>query len=116
VQAVLLDATTLQVQDHLESIETADALLFGSPTLNNDAVKPIWDILTSLVTLDIKGKIAASFGSMGWSGEAVEMLDHRLTSLKLKVQVPGLTATLVPSSDDLQKCIAFGRSIAQQLG
>lgn len=112
VHAVLLDATNLQLQDHLDSIETADALLFGSPTLNNDAVKPIWDILTSLATLDIKGKIAASFGSMGWSGEAVEMLDHRLASLKFKVPVPGLTATLVPSSDDLQKCIAFGRSIA----
>jgi len=112
LQVVLIDATTIKPEDYLDEIEKADALLFGSPTINNDAVKPIWDILSGLVTVDNKGKVAASFGSMGWSGEAVEMLDQRLLSLKFKVPVPGFKAVLIPDADELAKCVEFGRTVA----
>ncbi len=108
----LYDAMLLEPQDHLDRIESADALAFGSPTINNDAVKPVWNLLTSLVTLDIKGKIGASFGSMGWSGEAVDFLDQRLVNLKLKVPNPGLKVTLIPGDEDLQKCYEFGQALA----
>ncbi len=108
----LYDATAIQPQDHLDRIESADAIAIGSPTINNDAVKPVWNLLSSLVTLDLKGKIGASFGSMGWSGEAVDYLDQRLAHLKLKVTQPGLKINLIPSDEDLQQCFVFGQAIA----
>ena len=54
-------------------VEEADGLAFGSPTINADAVKPIWDLLSSLTTVNVKGKLGAAFGSYGWSGEAVRL-------------------------------------------
>jgi flavorubredoxin len=113
--AELFDVVNIKAEDELDKMESADAILFGSPTINNDAAKPIWDLLSSLVTLDVKGKVAGSFGSMGWSGEAVGLIDQRLQGLKFKVPVPGLSAVLVPNTDELNSCVEFGKSIVQAL-
>ena len=109
------DAENLNIAEHLDSLEAADAVLFGSPTINNDVVKPVWDVLNSLATLDMKGKIGAAFGSMGWSGEAVKFIDERLQALKFKVPVEGMSAVLVPSDDELKQCFDFGVEIAKSV-
>lgn len=115
LDAQVYDAENINMQDHLDRIEKADALVLGSPTINNDAVKPVWDVVNSLATIDVKGKLAASFGSYGWSGEAVKMLDERLSALKFKVPLEGLTSILVPGTEELQACYDFGVTIAGNL-
>lgn len=37
-------------------------MTLGSPTINGDAAKPIWDLLSSLAVIDLKGKLGAAFG------------------------------------------------------
>ncbi len=111
----IFDACEIDINSHLDRIEAADILLFGSPTLNNAVAKPVWDVLNSLVTIDTKGKTAASFGSMGWSGEAVPMLNERLKAMKFKTPLEGITAMLVPNREELQKCFAFGQEIVQAI-
>lgn len=115
VDIEIYDAETLDPLSHLDKIEAADAIVLGSPTINNDAVKPVWDVINSLATINIKGKLGASFGSYGWSGEAVPMLDSRLSDLKFKVPYPGLTALLVPSREERDACIEFGSKLAKEL-
>ena len=63
----VFDATEINPDDHVDRIENADALLLGSPTINNNVVKPVWDVLNSLISIDVKGKVAGSFGSYGYS-------------------------------------------------
>ena len=109
------DIMEIDPETTLDRIESADGIAVGSPTINGDAVKPVWDLLSNLTTLDLKGKIGASFGSMGWSGEAVTFLDQRLSNLKFKVPHPGLQATLVPGSDELQHCYDFGVTLANAI-
>jgi flavorubredoxin len=53
----------------LELLE-AGAFIVGSPTLNNNLLPRIADILTYIKGLKPKGMIGGSFGSFGWSGEA----------------------------------------------
>lgn len=96
-------------------IEEADGLAFGSPTINADAVKPIWDVLSSLTTVNVKGKLGAAFGSYGWSGEAVRLIEDRLRGLKLRVPVEGLRIKLVPDAGELAQCQALGEKLARQL-
>jgi len=104
----VLNALDVDIEAHLDAIEACDVIIFGSPTINGDAVKPVWDILNSLVTIDTKGKIAGSFGSYGWSGEAQKFLDQRLSNLKFKVPYEGLQCMLTPTDADLQACQDFG--------
>ena len=47
VRVSLYDLEGGEVAPFVDLIEDADALLFGSPTINGDAVKPVWDLLSS---------------------------------------------------------------------
>ncbi|WP_295006148.1 FprA family A-type flavoprotein [uncultured Dechloromonas sp.] len=96
-------------------IEEADGLAFGSPTINADAVKPIWDVLSSLTTVNVKGKLGAAFGSYGWSGEAVRLIEDRLRGLKLRVPLEGLRIKLVPDAGELEACRSLGEQLARHL-
>ncbi|MBK1721774.1 FprA family A-type flavoprotein [Thiocystis violacea] len=108
----LYDLEGGETQPFVDLIESADALALGSPTINGDAVKPIWDLLSSLAVIDLKGKLGASFGSYGWTGEAVRMIEDRMRGLKMRVPVAGLRIKLIPTDEELEECRAFGRAIA----
>jgi flavorubredoxin len=115
VEVSSFDLTETKPGAVLDLIESAQALIIGSPTVNGDAVKPVWDLLSSLATIKLRGKVGAAFGSYGWSGEAVGMIEDRLKGLKFKVPEPGLRYTLVPTSEELQSCREFGAKIAESL-
>ncbi|TVT57227.1 MAG: FprA family A-type flavoprotein [Azoarcus sp. PHD] len=99
----------------VDLIEEADGLVFGSPTINGDAVKPVWDLLSSLTLVKVKGKFGGAFGSYGWSGEAVGLVEDRLRGLKLRVPRPGVKVKLIPTDDELERCAALGRELAEHL-
>ena len=69
--------------------------------------------LFSLVTP--KAKIAAAFGSFGWSGEAVKLVEERLKGLRFKLPVPGLTLRFTPTEDNLRECREFAGQLAAQV-
>jgi flavorubredoxin len=115
VNVEVFDLQDIDFGGHLDRIERSDAVIVGSPTINNDAAKPVWDVLGSLVTLDLKGKLGASFGSYGWSGEATKFLDDRLNALKFNVPFEGLTSVLVPSEEELRRSFDFGVQLAKML-
>lgn len=94
-----------------EEIESADALFIGSPTINRDALKPIWDVLSVTDAVLNAGKPVGVFGSFGWSGEAVKMLVERLRSLKLNVVGEGIRANFVPSEEELAAVSEYAKEI-----
>jgi flavorubredoxin len=115
VRVSLYDIEGGEVAPFVDLIEEADGLAFGSPTINGDAVKPVWDLLSSLTAVNVRGKLGAAFGSYGWSGEAVPMLEDRLRGLKLRVPVKGVRARLIPTPEELGACRALGRELALHL-
>jgi len=115
VRVSLYDLEAGEVNPFVDLIEEADALAFGSPTINGDAVKPVWDLLSSLTAVNVRGKIGAAFGSYGWSGEAVPMVEDRLRGLKLRVPVKGVKAKLIPTVTELESCHALRRDLALHL-
>ncbi|MGB0659396.1 MAG: FprA family A-type flavoprotein [Mangrovicoccus sp.] len=115
VRVSLFDLEVGEVHPFVDLIEEADALVFGTPTINGDAVKTVWDLLASLVDIETKGKLGAAFGSYGWTGEAVKMVEARMQGLKMRVPVPGLRIKLHPTEAELEDCREFGRSLANHL-
>jgi flavorubredoxin len=115
VRVSLYDLEGGETGPFVDLIEAADGLVFGSPTINGDAVKPVWDLLSSLALVGLQGKLGAAFGSYGWSGEAVGMIEDRLRGLKLRVPVPGLRLKLIPTDDELADCRTFGVELAEAL-
>ncbi len=115
IRVSIYDLEGGEIDPFVDLIEEADALLFGSPTINGDAVKPVWDLLSSLAVVNLKGKIGAAFGSYGWSGEAVQMIEDRMNGLKMTIPKKGLRVKLIPTNEELDECRDFGKSIAEFL-
>ncbi|MEG1857592.1 MAG: FprA family A-type flavoprotein [Pseudoflavonifractor sp.] len=92
-----------------------DLLAVGAPTINRDAPKVIWDVLTSIDAVNVKNKPALAFGAYGWSGEAVEMLRTRLAQLRFNVADTGFRCTFTPTEDDLTAVAALALDAAGKL-
>lgn len=112
----MYDLSSIEEPNMIKILEESDGFLIGTPTINADAPKPVWDLLSCLMFLEKAGKVAGAFGSYGWSGEAVDNITIRLKSLKLRVPpLEPLKIKLIPSDEELQKCFDFGVEFAQIL-
>jgi flavorubredoxin len=115
VRVSLYDLEGSEIAPFVDLIEGADGLVFGTPTINGDAVKPIWDLLSSLAVVSLKGKLGGVFGSYGWTGEGVKMVEDRLRGLKLRVPMAGIRVKLIPTDEEMNQCREFGHDLAQEL-
>jgi flavorubredoxin len=115
VRVSLYDLEGSDIASFVDLIEEADGIVFGSPTINGDAAKPVWDLLSSLAVINTTGKLGAAFGSFGWSGEAVRMMEDRMRGLKLRLPVPGVRIKLIPTDEELAACQRFGQQIGRAL-
>jgi flavorubredoxin len=91
----------------------AKAVVVGSPTLNNGMFPTVADFLCYMKGLKPKNKIGAAFGSYGWSGEAVKLIENELTDMKIELAQPGLKVQFVPEKPVLDACHEFGRKIGR---
>lgn len=107
IKAEAHEITSMNLGDIVELIEKASGIMIGSPTINQDAVKPAWDVLSLVCAITNRGKAAAAFGSYGWSGEGVPMLTQRLKSLKFIVVEEGLRFKFVPDNKEYELADRF---------
>lgn len=103
----LHDCVTSDQAEVLADIGFADGILFGTPTIVGEALKPIWDLTTSMFACTHGGKLASAFGSYGWSGEGVNHIVERLKQLRMKV-VDGLRIKFKPGKNDLIEAYDYG--------
>ncbi|MDD2216932.1 MAG: FAD-dependent oxidoreductase [Eubacteriales bacterium] len=93
----------------MDDIAFADGILFGTPTIVGEALKPIWDMTTSMFAGVHGGKLAAVFGSYGWSGEGVKNITQRLKQLRMKIyDDAGFRVKFKPGSTQLRDAFEFG--------
>lgn len=98
-----------------EKLNRSTGFAVGSPTLNRDAVPPVWILLSGVDAINSAKKPALVFGSYGWSGEAVPNVKARLEGLKMKVFGEGFKVTFVPTEDDLMEAEKLGEEFARSL-
>lgn len=108
------DLVYTPVEEVLEEVLYADGLLVGSPTINGDALPPIWHLITSLSPIVHAGKVAMAFGAYGWSGEAVPAVENRLRALRMQA-LPGLKVRFKPSPRNLDDAFEAGNNFARAI-
>ena len=90
-------------------------MLVGSPTLNNGLFPTVADFLCYLKGLRPQNKVTAAFGSYGWSGEAVKLINQEFEAMKLQPVNPGAKSLYVPDGDALEACRRLAREVAAAL-
>jgi len=101
--------------DIITEVLDAGAIIVGSPTLNNGLFPTLSDFLTYMKGLKPKNKIGAAFGSFGWSGEAVKLINKELEEMKFELIDPGVKIQYVPDDRGIEACYELGKKIAQAL-
>ncbi len=115
VSARSFDLAVNHRSDIITEVLDAGALIIGSSTLNNGMLPQMADLLHYMRGLRPANKIGAAFGSYGWSGEAVKLINTIMEEMKFRVLDPGIRVQYVPTQDDLKKCVDLGRKVARTL-
>jgi flavorubredoxin len=111
----IVDIENMLMGELEELIVRSKSLLVGSPTINQNTLMPVYRMFALINPLRDKGKKAAAFGSYGWSGEAVKIIENQLKSLKLNVVMEGISTKFSPGDQKQQQMIEFGKRFAQFL-
>jgi len=115
VKVDILDIEHILLGDLEQHLVKADGIIVGSPTINQNTLLPIYKLFSVINPIRDKGKPAAVFGSFGWSGEAIKLIEDHLRNLKLKIIGEGQTARFNPDHGEAEKLISFGKQFVQAL-
>lgn len=114
VHAIVQDVSVIPAVEAAAMAMDADAVIMGSPTLNRDALEPVWAVLSLLSAIGCRNKIGAAFGSYGWSGEATKFIIERMEQLGMKTA--GLCkAKMNPNEAELEAARALASDVVAAL-
>lgn len=111
----IIDLENIMLGELEEHIVRSKSLLIGSPTINQNTLLPVYRMFAVINPMRDKGKKAAAFGSFGWSGEAVKLIENQLRALKLNVVMDGFSAKFSPNDEKHRQMVEFGKSFARYL-
>ncbi|WP_341900595.1 diflavin flavoprotein [Synechococcus sp. UW140] len=99
----------------LAGIKNCDAVLIGSPTLGGHAPTPIVSALGTLLAEGDRSKPVGVFGSFGWSGEALDLLESKLTDAGFQQAFETIRVKFSPDPPTLKRCEETGMALARLL-
>ena len=97
------------------AVQACDGFIIGSPTLGGHAPTQIQTALGIILANAAKTKLAGVFGSYGWSGEAIAMLENKLKDAHYSFGFEPLRVRFSPTTSALKECIQLGEEFTQKL-
>jgi len=110
----LVDIEHIDLGDLDARLTVADALIAGSPTINQNTLLPVYKLFAIINPLRDKGKLAGAFGSYGWSGEAPKMILDNFRNLKLKIFGEPAAFKFLPAGTKEEDLREYGRMFARK--
>jgi len=111
----LCDLEIMEMGEVEKKIIEASGIILGSPTFNQNILLPIYQVFAFINPIRDRNKVAASFGSFGWSGEAAKIIDSAFRMLRLNVVREGLMIRFTPHEDAISQCHEFGKSFGLKM-
>ncbi|MFH1201605.1 MAG: flavodoxin domain-containing protein [Candidatus Omnitrophota bacterium] len=111
----LFDIATSDRTEVIKEMLDAKGFVIGSSTHDNDMLTSIAGFLEFLKGLRPQKRIAAAFGSYGWSGGAVKEIEDIFKESGIELAQSGLSFKYVPDDVELKRCYEFGKDFAQKI-
>lgn len=111
----LINCELATPEEIIEAVQTADGFIIGSPTLGGHAPVQIQTTLGLILNAAPKTKLAGVFGSFGWSGEAIDLIEGKLRDANYRFGFQTIRVRFTPKQDDLDTAIKAGSEFAQNL-
>ncbi len=111
---------SVDISYHVEvsDLPAYDAIAVGAPTYRKEIPVDFKNLFEEARQkgITLKGKVAATFGSYGWSGEAPKMVQDIMTNqLEMHAPIEPLLAKYIPDQAALDASKELGRKIAETL-
>jgi flavorubredoxin len=115
VKTELIDIENIEPSLLESRIIYSEAILVGSPTINQNTLLPVYTLLALINPIRDRGKLAGAFGSFGWSGEASRIILENLKMLKLNVFEDNVSFKFSPDAVDKKAyLIDYGRRFGEK--
>ena len=98
-----------------QAVEKSAGFVIGSPTLGGHAPTPIQTALGIVLSTATNSKLAGVFGSYGWSGEAIDLIEGKLRDAGYRFGFDTLRVKFKPTDVTLKLCEEAGTDFAQAL-
>lgn len=115
VKVTLINSSTTDKNDVITEIFKSKAILIGSPTINNGILHSTAGILEMIKGLKFKNKKYAAFGSYGWSGESVDILQVAMDSANFTKVLDGIKVKWTPTEEKVKALNTFGRHFIKKI-
>lgn len=111
----LFNAANTDKNDIITELFKSKAVLFGCSTVNKGIMHASGGILEMIQGIGFKKKKGAAFGSYGWSGESLDILEEKIKAAKIDLVQEGIKVLWNPDEEAMEECVEFGRDFAKKL-
>ncbi len=115
IRIKLFNAARTDKNDLITEVFKSKMVLFGSPTVNRGILFSLSGLLEMIKGLGFKNKKATAFGSYGWSGEGVKIIEEKIKESGFELIGEGLKILWNPDEEQKQQCVEFGKAIAGKI-
>lgn len=113
VEVKLFNCAHRDKNDLITEVFKSKMLLVGSSTINNGILSAVAGLMEMIKGLKFTGKKATAFGSYGWSGESVKLLNGILKDSGFEVVNEGIRELWNPDEEALERCRKFGEQLVK---
>lgn len=97
------------------AVKECDGFMIGTPTLAGHAPTQIQTALGIILSTATQTKMAGVFGSYGWSGEAVDIVESKLQDAGYPLGFETIRVKFKPTEETLTHCEMAGAEFARAL-
>lgn len=103
IPAKLYDLKANHPSNILPELLTSKYIAVGSPTLNNQMMPTVASFLCYLKGLSPKDREAFAFGSYGWGGQSICLIEQELKACGFHIAMDGVSINYLPSKQQLDQ-------------
>ena len=96
-------------------LQNTAGFIIGSPTLGGHAPTQVQTALGIILSNAEKTQLAGVFGSYGWSGEAIDILEQKIKDAGYRFGFDPIRVKFKPTDSTLKYCEEAGTDFAQKL-
>ena len=101
VTTKMLNLKVNHISDVMTEVLTAKYICVGSPTLNNNMLSSVAGFLSYFKGLAPKGRIGLAFGSYGWGGQSIGLIDDDLKKCGFTT-LEKIRVEYIPDDDEMK--------------
>ncbi len=102
-ETAVINVKNADLQAVATQMNEADVLLVGTNTINRNAPKDIWQCIIQLDLINSRQKPYFVFGSFGWAGDGIKLIDKTLYNMGMKTASKPVEVLFNPKEEDFSK-------------